>query len=242
MLPLNADWIVHKPYLRNGAYTVRFRHRGSGEVRYIATGKTTRTEALEFAKEWAEKHLAGRRDDIRFSDAARLFLDSKDVRPSTLRGLELDFLFYSRMLENPTVRSVDARALDEFFRALKTAGRTPRTLQRHLVSLREFFRWAIRRRYADEDPTEGFKFKAGATKKIRRALTLDEQRRLLEAGRKEPDVRLAVYLALRTGLRYRNVLGMRWEWLDLDRGTIRVPAEEYETGHVFEVALARDVV
>src|SRR5690606_32011211 len=154
----------------------------------------------------------------------------------------LDFGLYVRMLGNRTVRSISTRDLDGLFATLKTSGRSPRTLQRHLVNLREFWRWAVRRGYADTDVTEGFRFRPTPTK-VRRALSLEEQRRLLEAARDEAThVRLAVFLALRTGLRYANVVDMRWDWLDLESGTITVPASEYKGKRDYVAPLADDVL
>lgn len=51
--------------------------------------------------------------------------------------------------------------------------------------------------------------------------TQDEVRRLADAAA-EPDTRTAILLAAATGLRLGELLGLRWEDIDLDRGMVRV--------------------
>jgi integrase len=40
----------------------------------------------------------------------------------------------------------------------------------------------------------------------------------------------AVRLAILTGMRKGEILGLRWEWVDLDQGTVTIPAEDHKTG------------
>jgi len=44
------------------------------------------------------------------------------------------------------------------------------------------------------------------------------------------DLYSAVLLALRTGLRAGNIVGLRWRHLKLDKGTVKIPAAETKTG------------
>jgi integrase len=72
----------------------------------------------------------------------------------------------------------------------------------------------------------------------------DELRRLFEAIADEGDgrVRVAVLLALLTGARKKNVLGMRWLNLDLDRGLWRIPEAEAKGGYALVVVLPSEAV
>lgn len=60
-----------------------------------------------------------------------------------------------------------------------------------------------------------------------RYLTKHEVQRLLALAR-ETDPELCDFITLLslTGMRRANVLRMRWAWVDLERGTVTVPAEE----------------
>ncbi len=93
------------------------------------------------------------------------------------------------------------------------------------------------------------KFKRGPRRKNK--LTTDQARQYLAAceryaegvGRpgKIPDdpyrkrLRLTaadyLILTLHVGLRRSNGLGLRWSWIDFDRATIQVPADEFKTGN-----------
>jgi integrase len=49
-------------------------------------------------------------------------------------------------------------------------------------------------------------------------------------------------LALLTGLRRSNLLGLRWEWVNLERATIDVPADQFKTGRPMTAVLAPEAV
>ncbi len=64
----------------------------------------------------------------------------------------------------------------------------------------------------------------------RRALTAAEARVLLEAARTDPDAGLLVTLALATGARVGELLGLDWSDIDVDAGTLRIRGSRSRAG------------
>jgi integrase len=76
-----------------------------------------------------------------------------------------------------------------------------------------------------------------------RALEVKRERRLtdlelkalgktLKESTEDPCVLVAVRLALMAGMRKGEIAGLRWSWLDLEAGEIRIPANSHKAGHM----------
>ena len=137
------------------------------------------------------------------------------------------------------------------------AGRAAITISIKVQFLRRFFRWAKRRKWAIEDPTEGIKLpKPGEAKG--RALTVNEVRRLVAACDKERVVlfsrrpsrgkitrrsrppahlRLAVLVSVYTGLRVHNLLTLAWRHVDFEVQKLTISGEEMKSGRPHEIPL-----
>jgi len=99
------------------------------------------------------------------------------------------------------------------------------SVDRNLQVLRRFFNWCIEQGLAAENPMRRIKFFRADTKRLR-YLTEEEFVRLIEEASnvaKSPFLREAIELAVYTGLRRGNLLGLRWEWVDWLNRVIRVP-------------------
>jgi len=76
-----------------------------------------------------------------------------------------------------------------------------------------------------------------------RVLRGDDRLRLEAALEVEPwDVRLAVVLALETGLRQRAILALRWEWIDTEGGWIALPASALKSRRDLRLPLSPDAL
>lgn len=144
-------------------------------------------------------------------------------------------------LEGGTARSLmpHVRRLEREHGERKLADLTPKhvadfvsapeaasTRNHALTVVRLFLAWARRlklvARVDAEAMVEDVKREAGAERK--RVLTDDELRTLVQ-GFEGTRLSRAVRLLALTALRRDEVLGMRWDWLDLDSGVVTVPAE-----------------
>jgi integrase len=102
----------------------------------------------------------------------------------------------------------------------------PATINRYAASLSAVLTWAIRRRVAPKGyahPCRGVERRTENNEKTR-FLSDDERKRLLQACRDStwPRLYLLVLLALTSGARKGELLGLRWEDIDLGRGEAHV--------------------
>lgn len=97
---------------------------------------------------------------------------------------------------------------------------TPNSKRSILANIRSLFGFAERRGYIPVNPFEGLKYKY--VKKIARHLSPDEINILINSEFQDDNFRLAILLALCAGLRRGEVVGLRWEDVNLDDRTLTV--------------------
>jgi integrase len=105
-------------------------------------------------------------------------------------------------------------------RADKSGGLSPRTVLHHHRLLKEALSRAVELQLMAHNPAANVKPPRPARAEMR-VLGAEEVSWLLEAAAGTPLYAL-VYLALHTGLRQGELLGLRWQDIDLDRGTLHV--------------------
>jgi integrase/recombinase XerD len=150
----------------------------------------------------------------------------KGLAENTLAAYRRDLVKFAAWAEKKKLRAADVTRDDvaDFLGSLYRAGLDSRSVARHLVTLRGFFRWALREREIPADPTENVE-SPRMWKKLPGCLSLDEVERLLAA----PDAR-TVYgardkamleLLYSTGLRVSELCGVRLGDLDRRAGVVR---------------------
>jgi integrase len=110
----------------------------------------------------------------------------------------------------------------------------PATRNRALTAVHGFIGWAIRSGLIATDPTQGLQ-KEHETARTR-VLSDDEICRLI-TGFDPTRYGRAVRLLFLTGLRRDEVLGLRWTWIDADKGVLTIPAEVEKMGERVSVAV-----
>lgn len=103
---------------------------------------------------------------------------------------------------------------------------SPATLNRYVASLGAVITWAIRKRIAPKGyvhPCRAVERRAENNEKTR-YLSTDERERLLAACKASPWKRLylLVLMALTTGARKGELLGLQWEHVDLEHGVAHI--------------------
>jgi integrase len=99
------------------------------------------------------------------------------------------------------------------------------SVDRNLQVLRRLFNWCIEQGLAVENPVRRVKFFRADTKRLR-YLTEEQFARLLDEADKVTRsrwLRAAIELAVFTGLRRGNLLGLQWDWVDWLNRVVRVP-------------------
>lgn len=95
----------------------------------------------------------------------------------------------------------------------------PATINRELAVLKRMFQLAIQWGRAEKNPVIGVKFLREESKQDR-VLSEEEEEKLLSQC--APHVRLAVLVALHTGMRLGEILNLRWQDIDLRRQVLTV--------------------
>lgn len=104
-------------------------------------------------------------------------------------------------------------------------GRSPRTVARYLSGFRQFYRWQVRERRMEEDPTALIESpKLGRS--LPKALTETQVERLLQAPDTDDPVELRdramLELMYATGLRVSELTGLQLPNVSLNQGVVRV--------------------
>jgi len=113
-------------------------------------------------------------------------------------------------------------AVEAALRNLHSDGRTGKTVQNYAEALAAFCDWCVERGYLDDDPLKRLKAYDTTPKAKRRALSLDEVRRLLRAC--DPARRLLYEVALVTGLRVNELRHLTPGHLDVASHGLRLDA------------------
>jgi len=103
----------------------------------------------------------------------------------------------------------------------------PVTAARTTAVLAAILSFAVERGLRPDNPAQGVKRNKG--RKIERFLSTQELARLGEALAEaeslpgNPRMIAAIRLLLLTGCRKNEILGLRWDWVDMERGVLRLP-------------------
>jgi integrase len=154
-----------------------------------------------------------------------------EKRPVTARKDEQHLDHWTEALGALRLSELTAVKIAQARDTLTAAGKAPATVNRYLATLASVLTACVKRWHwlaaspmaQVQKPTErngGLRF-----------LSDDEAARLLKACRESesPDLYLAVLLYLTTGARQREILGLRWQDLDLTAGSMDVWADAETT-------------
>lgn len=122
------------------------------------------------------------------------------------------------------------------------ARRNTATVNRYMSSLGGALRYACKNlRWIDESPTENL-LKLKEAPKTRRTLTVDEEERLLNVckGSKNHYLYCITLIALTTGMRHGEILGLTWDCIDFDNKVAHI--KDSKNGRPRRVALVATVI
>ena len=174
-----------------------------------------------------------KRREVSFGDLKTLYLERHAVPKKRARSVENDRSAFRCHLVGWESRRIATITREDVARLHTEIGRAHRYQANRTVALvRKMFNlakvWGL---FHGENPAtgiEGFR-----EEKRDRFLQPDDLPRFLEALKEEPNPysRAALLVALLTGARKMEVLTMRWEDVDLTRGTWRIPETKAHRPH-----------
>lgn len=259
---IGGRWVMRSLFRRGRTWYGRVRDSRTGLLREISTRERDKERGAQKVIDYINE-LERREQDspepgyVRFDLTYEEFLSLKQVRPSTMRDYRSSFeAVLQPAFGQRLVAEIELADMERFLKVRRES--SPRTRQKHLTMLRSFFRWARRRKYCTEDPTDGIKIR-GLVKHVGVALTVDQARALLVAcqtpvihsiqdrsGRRKQGQQaysppkhlfLAVLIALHTGLRRGNVTRLCLRQIDLGQRKITIPASEMKAGRPFVIPI-----
>jgi integrase len=178
-----------------------------------------------------------------FAETAKEYLDwgasqgGHGGRPWSSHHLEMrrrQLAFWLERLGITSIQEVTLPAVEAGLRDLQRSGRDPKNhkkrvpmtgkaLHNYSDSIHAFCRWAKARKYLAADPLEGLARFDITPKRIRRALTVEEIQKVLDAA-ETPDDRLLFEVALCTGYRRGELRALQVKDFSPQRGTVSLPA------------------
>jgi integrase len=133
------------------------------------------------------------------------------------------------------LKNLSALQLQGFYRERLDSGLSGSTVQKIHHVIHKALSQAVKWNLIPRNPADSVKAPPASTKEML-PLSAEEARRLLEAAR---GIKLEAFyvLALHTGMRRGELLGLKWEDVDLDSATVRVRRTLTRTGNGRRLAL-----
>jgi len=128
---------------------------------------------------------------------------------------------FKRFIGNKLLSEISPEDIDDYKVLRQKAGRKPATVNRELSVIKSLFNYAWRsKKYFGRNPVS----LAGileANNLMERILTPEEESRLLEVS--EGYLKDIIIIALNTGMRQGEILGLKWDWIDFEKNFISIP-------------------
>ena len=202
--------------------------------------KTTISKVLA-AKALREMQVKHRQNDLlsnqrkTFAQVASQWIQfgiSEKVRQSTANGyIDIYDRYIKPFLGHRSITEIDVNEIDAWLVHLKAIGLSASTRKKARQTCNTIFKFAIRKRLALQNPVLDSQVPAnepGYVTQVQEPLTLKESHSYLEYFR-ETDLDLFIYLALFTGMRRGEIIGLNWSDIDSDAQTIAIKRTAKET-------------
>ena len=214
-------------YRRNGSkiWWVRFQHNGTRVQK--SSGKTRKSDALRYL---AQSMEAERQRQEQGFQKVRLGVLCEEYcsqhLPLLKPGTRVSYLGHIQVLkthfgEDRYVDEIRKAHVAEFVASLKKTGLKSPTIRRYLASLSSIFAFAERSGWLSQNPVAQFDKRSLPEAQPRtRFISQAEYRRLLSAS--PSHLKPILEMAVQTGMRLEELLGLRWEQVNLERREVRL--------------------
>lgn len=133
----------------------------------------------------------------------------------------LDWLKVDRL------EDVDKEEIELFLDDLGEKGRSARTQNKYLTSIKGLFRWAELEDRIEKSPARGLRPRHGPKVRVRQVFTAEQMKRIAEAAQAGPEWQpLAVALGYYAGMRLREVKGLQWGRVQFDHKRIELRPQD----------------
>lgn len=218
----------YKIYHPTAGGHVNIRDTLTGQLIHLSTGESNRAAATQAAERWLELLPAGQ-VSVPVRQAVRMWLEH-------CRGLSQHTIDYYAetagllvsVCENKPLAAVTPLDIDRCMEAL-TCGPNRRRVKFSILNV--FFRWCLGRDLIEKSPMRGMRRPRGAEPRRPVRLTYEGAARLVAGC--SGNARRGLLLCLYTGLRRRNLEGLRWDQVDLDGACLKLGPQDMKSRRSF---------
>ena len=202
------------------------------ETTGLAATTRNRTKAQQIEAEHRQALLEGRNPSRRiqvreFNDAAKEFLEwakmEHRAHPNSYQRIATSFASAKEFFGREAVSLIDEGRL-EAFKTWRVNEHRIRdiTLRHDLHALSKFFGYAVKQKWARENPVRNVTIPSDAEAVRIHVISPDEEKRYFLRAAKDQDLYDLAQLILNQGMRPDEVLGLRREDVDLERGQLSI--------------------
>ena len=209
---------------KDGKWVIDFTCRGRRITRVIGPSKReaeARAEAIRCDIRRDPYNFGRKKPEVLFEDQAKEFMElhSKQNKRSW-KSDEISLNHLGEFFKGKNLSEITPEQIERYRLKRKADGVSPATINREMSCLKTFYVKAIEWEKIETNPAAKIKkFKELAKKD--RILTVAEMSRLIDAA--SPDIRLALIIALNTGMRRGEILSLQWKDVDLVKGYVHIP-------------------
>ena len=228
-----------------GCWSVDF-YDGTGKrIQKVVSEATCREQAInalqrELSKTFDKAHgiEKPREEKIGFRDFAKIYHTDymqtvrRNFRPDTYRLQVLCGYF-----KNIDLRTITPLDIERFRASRLKRGNSKSTVNRYLQLLKKMFNLAIEEGYLEENVIKKVKLFSEKDNLKERILTEKEQRTLLKNS--SDSLKPILLVALNTGMRRAEILGLTWSQIDFE--TRRIKVEKTKSGKVRHIPIEDDL-
>jgi integrase len=163
-----------------------------------------------------------------FNELAEWYLEQKTVKKlasfNRIKGILANF---NEVYGERIVSSIKLQDLEEYQEKREEAGRAAATIDMEISIVKTVVTKAFDNDLVDGRTLKAFrpvkrKLRRGANAR-RRTLTVEEYLKLVDVA--APHLKGIITTAFHTGMRLGEILGLRWPYVDREKGVIRLPAD-----------------
>jgi integrase len=149
--------------------------------------------------------------------------DRMELSPTTLRNYRSSIETTIRpKLGRVALHRLSAKNLDDLYGAMKTAGKSPKTIRNHHAIISSALHQAVRWGWVRSNVAELAKPPRAQHKRVHAPSVEDVRAVVAAAEDREPRLAAFLMFAALTGMRRGEVCGLRWSDVNLDAGEVEV--------------------